>query len=62
MNFIVTPSHIIQFVMLTTSIIPPNPDLKDFIYNYSLCASESRIRTRAIPWVADDLLIVYLDF
>jgi AraC-like DNA-binding protein len=48
--------------MLTTFLIPPHPDLNDFIFNYSLCKSESSIKSLALPWIAhhDTSLCFYL--
>lgn len=37
---------------LRTSLIPPHPALDDYIYNYSLCKSESGTIKMNFPWVA----------
>lgn len=38
--------------MLTTSLILPHPVLSDFVYNYSLCKSESANINMTSPWFA----------
>ena len=48
--------------MLATTIIPPHPALNEFIFNYSLCISESPVKSLTLPWVAhhDTSLCFYL--
>ena len=48
--------------MFSTIIIPPHPALNEFIFNYSLCKSDSPIKIPALPWIAhyDTSLCFYL--